>query len=112
MNYEENARILKALSDSNRLKIIRLLSESEKCACEILKNFNFTQPTLSHHMKVLIDCGVVECRKEGTWNYYRLNMINANKLVLFLLTIITKSDEGAFDKESYIGHENYGCIKE
>ena len=98
MNYEENARILKALGDSNRLKIIRLLSESEKCACEILESFYFTQPTLSHHMKVLMDCGIVECRKEGTWNYYRLNMINANKLVLFLLTIITKSDEGTSGK--------------
>lgn len=93
MNYEENAKILKALSDSNRLRIIRLLSTSEKCACEILKNFNFTQPTLSHHMKVLMDCGLVECRKKGTWTYYKLHMTNANKLVLFLLTIIT-SNEG------------------
>lgn len=92
MNYEENARLLKALSDSNRLKIIRLLSCGEKCACEILKSFNFTQPTLSHHMKILIDCGLVECRKEGTWNYYGLNIINANKLLLFLITIITTSD--------------------
>lgn len=93
MNYEENARVLKALSDSNRLRIIRLLSCGEKCACDILKSFDFTQPTLSHHMKVLIDCGLVECRKEGIWNYYRLNTINANKLVLFLLTIITKDDD-------------------
>lgn len=93
MNYEENAKILKALSDSNRLRIIRLLSSSEKCACEILKSFNFTQPTLSHHMKVLMDCGIVECRKEGTWTYYRLNINNANKLVLFLHTIITKNNE-------------------
>ncbi|WP_455821545.1 ArsR/SmtB family transcription factor [Clostridium butyricum] len=98
MNYEENARLLKALSDSNRLRIIRLLSCGEKCACEILKSFDFTQPTLSHHMKVLIDCGLVECRKEGTWNYYGLNITNANKLVLFLLTIITKSDDNICGK--------------
>lgn len=93
MNYEENARLLKALSDSNRLRIIQLLSCGEKCACEILKSFNFTQPTLSHHIKLLIDCGLVKCRKEGTWNYYRLNIKNANKLVLFLLTIITENDD-------------------
>ena len=93
MNYEENARLLKALSDSNRLRIIQLLSCGEKCGCEILKSFNFTQPTLSHHIKLLIDCGLVKCRKEGTWNYYRLNIKNANKLVLFLLTIITENDD-------------------
>lgn len=92
MDYEKNARILKVFSDSNRLKIIKLLSNGDKCGCEILKSFNFTQPTLSHHMKQLIDCGLVECRKEGTWNYYRLNMTNANRLVLFLLNIITANE--------------------
>lgn len=92
MDYEKNARILKVLSDSNRLRIIKLLSNGDKCGCEILKDFNFTQPTLSHHMKQLIDCGLVECRKEGIWNYYRLNMTNANRLVLFLLNIITANE--------------------
>ena len=89
MNYEENSRILKSLGDPNRLKIVKQLSCGEKCACEILKNFNFTQPTLSHHMKILIDCGIVECRKEGTWNYYRLNVVNVDKVAQFLLNLIT-----------------------
>lgn len=92
MDYEKNAKILKALSDSNRLRIIKLLSCGEKCGCQILESFDFTQPTLSHHMKQLIDCGIVECRKEGTWNHYKLNMTNANKLVLFLLGIITDNE--------------------
>ena len=56
-NYEENAKIIKALSDPSRLKIIDILSCGEKCACDILEHFDFTQPTLSHHMKVLMDCG-------------------------------------------------------
>ena len=92
MDYEKNAKILKALSDSNRLRIIKLLSCGEKCGCQILESFDFTQPTLSHHMKQLIDCGIVECRKEGTWTHYKLNMSNANKLVLFLLGIITDNE--------------------
>ena len=50
--YEKNSKILKALSDPNRLKIIDILSCGERCACEILEHFDFTQPTLSHHMKV------------------------------------------------------------
>lgn len=91
--YEANSKILKALGDSNRLQIIKLLSCGEKCACELLKSFDFTQPTLSHHMKVLMECGLVESRKEGTWNLYRLNIKNANKLVLFLLELITETDD-------------------
>ena len=86
--YEKNAKILKALSDPNRLKIIELLSCGEKCAFEILVSFKFTQPTLSHHMKVLIDCGLIEARKDGIWNLYKLNINNSNELVLFLSKLI------------------------
>lgn len=89
MDYEENAKILKALSDTNRLKIVHLLAGGEKCACELLENFNFTQPTLSHHMKVLSECELVKIRREGTWNHYSLNNKNANRLVLFLMNLIT-----------------------
>ena len=90
--YELNAKIFKALSDPNRLKIIDILSCGEKCACEILEHFDFTQPTLSHHMKVLNDCGLVKSRKEGTWNYYKLDMVSSNKLVLFLMNVVTETD--------------------
>lgn len=93
LNYEENAKIIKALSDANRLKIIDILSCGEKCACDILEEFEFTQPTLSHHMKVLMDCGIVECRKEGLWSYYSLNNTNCNKLMLFLMNLFTDTDE-------------------
>lgn len=91
--YDENSKIFKSLSDPNRLKIVDMLSCGEKCACDLLEYFNFTQPTLSHHMKVLVDCGIVKCRKEGLWSYYSLNNTNLNKLVLFLMNIITDTDE-------------------
>lgn len=90
MNFEEGVKIFKSLSDINRLKIIDLLSHGEKCACEILKNFDFTQPTLSHHMKILLDCGLISCRKDGLWTYYSLNNINCNKMMLMILTLVTK----------------------
>lgn len=64
LDYEDKMRIFKALSDQNRLEIIEILSCNEKCACEILKNFDITQPTLSHHMKVLMDCGYIYEGKE------------------------------------------------
>ena len=92
-DYEANAKIFKALSDPNRLKIIDILSCGEKCACDILENFEFTQPTLSHHMKVLIDCKLVRSRKEGLWNHYSLDISSANKLVLYLMGIITETED-------------------
>ena len=92
-DYEFNAKIFKALSDSNRLKIIDMLSCGEKCACDLLEYFDFTQPTLSHHMKVLMDCGLVKCRKEGLWSHYSLDNTNANRLLLSLMNIITDTEE-------------------
>lgn len=91
--FEVNVKIFKALSDPNRLKIIEILSCEEKCACEILNQFDFTQPTLSHHMKVLMECGLVISRKECTWNYYKLNCDNAKKLLRFLNSIVTESSK-------------------
>jgi ArsR family transcriptional regulator, arsenate/arsenite/antimonite-responsive transcriptional repressor len=93
LNYDDNSKIIKALSDSNRLRIIDMLSCGEKCACDILENFDFTQPTLSHHMKVLMDCGIVNCRKDGLWSHYSLNGSNCNKLILFLMNLITDTED-------------------
>ena len=53
------ASICKALGDSNRLEIMKVLSEGEKCGCKLLEKFGITQSTLSHHMKVLTGCGLV-----------------------------------------------------
>lgn len=92
MNYEENAKVIKALADASRLKIIDILSCGERCACDIQEYFDFTQPTLSHHMKVLIDCGLVEVRKEGIWNYYNLNSNNCNKVILSLMNLVTETE--------------------
>ena len=91
--YEDNSKIIKALSDPSRLKIIDILSCGEKCACDILQHFDFTQPTLSHHMKVLTDAGLTEYRKEGLWNYYSLSNTNCNRLIQFLISIVTDKDE-------------------
>ena len=71
--YIEYAQFFKALSDPNRLMIMDMLSCGELCACVILEKFQITQPTLSHHMKTLCDCGLVSWRKDGKWTYYSLN---------------------------------------
>ncbi len=71
--YEKNAAIFKALSDPNRLMIINLLKSGEKCACNLLEEMNISQSTLSHHMKLLCEVGVINCRREGKWMYYSLS---------------------------------------
>ena len=73
MNTIDIAVICKALGDSNRLQIVQMLSDGEKCGCKLLEAFEITQPTLSHHMKILCECGLVNDRKEGKWHYYSLN---------------------------------------
>lgn len=73
MDYEHYAAKLKIITDPKRMKIIDLLSCGEMCACDILEHFDFTQPTLSHHMKVLESAGFVNVEKKGKWNHYRLN---------------------------------------
>ncbi|WP_312370169.1 ArsR/SmtB family transcription factor [Lachnoclostridium sp.] len=88
-NYEENSKLMKAISDSNRLKILDILSCGELCACDIQKHFDFSQPTLSHHMKSLMDCGLVVGRKEGTWMRYKIDLQRANEMMYFLMGIIT-----------------------
>ena len=73
MNYEKIAMSLKALAEPNRLKIVDLLSCGTKCACELLEHFDFSQPALSHHMKVLEKAEIITVEKKETWNYYTLS---------------------------------------
>lgn len=71
--YMDTAKVLKAISDPKRLRIVDMLSCGELCACVIQEEFNITQPTLSHDMRVLLDAGIVRSRKEWKNTYYSLD---------------------------------------
>lgn len=71
--YRNLALIFKALAEPTRLQILDILSCGTVCACEILDGMEISQSTLSHHMKVLTECGLVSGRKEGTWMHYTIN---------------------------------------
>lgn len=71
--HKKNAKIFKAFCDENRLMILELLQTGEKCACMLLEDLNIGQSTLSHHMKVLCDSGIVKSRKEGKWTHYSIS---------------------------------------
>ena len=65
-------RALRAINDINRLKIICLLFGGEKCVCHIEEYLGVSQPLVSHHLRVLLQAGLVKVRKSGTWSYYSL----------------------------------------
>ena len=71
--YEGAAKVFKAFCDENRLMILEMLQAGERCACELLEELHIGQSTLSHHMKILCDSGIVKSHKEGKWTYYAIN---------------------------------------
>jgi len=64
--------VFKALGDETRLRVLELLMEGEQCACVLLEEVDIGQSTLSHHMKVLVNAGIVSARNEGKWTYYSI----------------------------------------
>lgn len=93
--YEAHAKVFKAFCDEKRLMILEMLRSGEKCACHLLNNMNIGQSTLSHHMKILCDSGVVKARKEGKWTHYSISekgSVYAAEL-LKKLTGLNKLDE-------------------
>ena len=73
MTEERVSEICRALADPNRLKIIRMLTDGEQCGCSLLEELRITQPTLSHHMKILCQVELVSVRKEGKWSFYSIH---------------------------------------
>lgn len=73
MKEKNIVNMFKALGDEKRLQILKMLQGGEKCACRLLEELNFSQPTLSHHMKLLCDSGIVDYRKEGKWMHYSIS---------------------------------------
>ena len=68
---KEFVKVMKALADPNRVKIIKLLQQKVMCVCELRGALGIAQPSVSKHLKILEEAGLVEYRKEGLWvNYY------------------------------------------
>ena len=90
--------IFKALCDENRVQIFRLLQNGERCACHLLEEMALTQPTLSHHMKILCDSGLVIGRKQGKWMHYSISPEGAKAAVNLLAGLIevNTDDEQSF----------------
>ena len=75
--HQKNAIVFKALGDEKRLRILELLQNGEKCACILMADMNIPQSSLSYHMKVLCESGIVQGRLDGKWTYYSINKVGS-----------------------------------
>lgn len=89
---KQAVQMFKALGDENRIQILKLLCGGEKCACKLLEELNISQPTLSHHMKILCDASIVAGRKEGKWMHYSINCDGAKALRSILQEILSPAN--------------------
>lgn len=96
INYDMSTRVFKAFCDEKRLNILKLLQSGEKCACKLLEELDIGQSTLSHHMRILCDSGVVIVRKEGKWSHYSISAEGVEKAKI-LLDEFTKINEVNID---------------
>lgn len=82
--YEERAKIFKALSDERRLRILELLQNGEKCTCTLTDEVNMPQSSLSYHMKILCEAGIVTGREDGKWTHYQISKQGSEKVLALL----------------------------
>ena len=78
-------RVMKALSDPNRVKIVKMLQQKKLCVCEIQAALQVAQPTVSKHLKILENAGLVDSQKDGLWVNYYLTDGGLNPFVATLL---------------------------
>ncbi|MDY4635408.1 MAG: metalloregulator ArsR/SmtB family transcription factor [Candidatus Limivicinus sp.] len=94
--YEERAKVFKALCDERRQRILELLHTGEKCACVLTEEMGMPQSSLSYHMKILCDSGIVSSREDGKWTHYRISQQGSEKAIQLLkeITAVTENHDG------------------
>ena len=90
-NHESHARIFKAFCDEQRLRILEMLRGGEKCACVLLEKLDIGQSTLSYHMKMLCESGIVISRTEGKWTHYRISE-RGSRFAISLMEELTRAN--------------------
>ena len=97
-SYADFVPVIKAMSDETRLKIIDMLSCGEMCACDILEEFSISQSTLSYHMKILCESGLINAVRDGAWMRYTLNKRKTNAVLAFFTDITSEKEDCVCNK--------------
>ena len=92
MDYELTAKVFKALGDPKRVQIVDKVSCGERCACDLLEHFEFTQPTHSHHMKVLMNAGIVQARKSFKKSFKTQMTVFVIRLIMLHVLVRVKGE--------------------
>ena len=96
---EDLANIFKALSDTTRLRVLKLLERGELCVCDIVASMQMSQPKVSFHLNALKEAGFVKDRKEGRWIYYRLDETDIFRRFL-IVSVLEKLPEDTARKDT------------
>jgi ArsR family transcriptional regulator len=83
----EYIRVFRAFTDESRVRVLEMLRDGEQCACILLDGLKISQPTLSHHMKILCESGIVKSRRAGQWHYYSIDTDGCEHASRLLRTI-------------------------
>lgn len=112
-NHMQAVRIFKALADESRLEIMLLLMDGERCACQLLDALKIGQSTLSHHMRILCESGLVDVRKVGKWMHYSLSLDGARQMGNLIQKYhLTEEQIQSYQKErSFLCDEDTNCCK-
>ncbi len=89
VTYDDQVKVFKAFCDEKRLGILELLRSGEKCACVLIEELGMPQSSLSYHMKILCESGIVDSRPEGKWTYYKISEKGGGEAMTLLRAIIT-----------------------
>lgn len=90
--YKEAVKVFKAFDDEKRLQILEMIRAGEKCACVILDDMQISQSTLSHHMKILCESGIVRGRKEGKWVHYSIDEEGSQRALKLMASLTSVKD--------------------
>lgn len=83
-DFAREAKVFKAFCDSRRLQVLSLLQQGEQCVCVLLERLDMPQSTLSYHLKVLCESGVVDKREDGKWSHYSISREGSRRAVALL----------------------------
>lgn len=87
--HKKDANVFKALCDEKRLAILELLRSGEKCACVLIDLMDIGQSSLSYHMKILCESGIVNSRQDGKWTHYRISKSGSEYAAQLLVELTT-----------------------
>lgn len=91
-------QVFKALADARRVKVIRLLQRGERCACQLLEDLDMGQSSLSYHMKILVESGLVQGRVEGKWTHYSICQAGYQKAISLLGELSQLKEESPLEE--------------